>query len=174
MINLTYTILYYLNYFSIPYDKIILLNNKKNNFVKLNMFQILIYNFLTYISYFDIIKNYLNNYFIDYNVVYRFNNKYNLSNTFLIKKKEDKSELSFSNVKNIIFEFADSNQINFFNKIKEYDSDFSIENFLKLNEINPDTVNKIVIEYIPIFNLKTKELLFDEIKAENINYLLKN
>lgn len=174
MINISYNLFYYLNYFSIPYDTIILLNNKKNNSIKLNIFQILVYNILIYLSYFDIIKNYLNNYFSDFNIVYRFNNKYYLSDNFLIKKKENKSELSFSNVKGIIFEFVNSNQKNFYNEIKQYDSDFSIENFLKLNEINPETVNKIVIEYIPIFNLKNKELLFDEIRSENINYLLKN
>ena len=173
--NFSYSVFYYLNYFSLPYDKITLINKTDKSFIKLNIVFVIFYNFLTFISRINVIKNYLNNYFKNYQLVYRFNNKYHLSNNFIIKKNIDcATNLSCSNVKNILFEFNDNNKICMLNKIKEYNPDFSIINFLKLNEIKQNNINKIIIQYIPIFNLKDKELIFEEIKLENINYLLKN
>jgi len=166
-----------MNYFSLPYDNITLINNTDKNFIKLNIVYVIFYNFLTFIARINFIKNYLNNYFKNYQLVYRFNNKYHLSKSFIIKKKKKNNcveQLSCCNVKNILFEFNDNNKINMLNKIKEYDSDFSIINFLKLNKINQKKITKIIIQYIPIFNLNDKELIFEDIKSENINYLLKN
>jgi len=173
--NLSYSVLYYLNYFSLSYDKITLINNIDKSFIRLNIVLVIFYNFLMFISRINVIKNYLNNYFKNYLLVYRFNNKYHLSNNFIIKKNIDCVEnVRCCNIKNIYFEFNDNNKINMLNKIKEYDSDFSIINFLKLNEIKQNNISKIIIQYIPIFKLNDKELFFEDIKSKNINYLLKN
>ena len=173
--NLSYSVLYYLNYFSLSYDKITLINNIDKSFIRLNIFLVIFYNFLAFISRINFIKNYLNNYFKNYLLVYRFNNKYHLSNNFIIKKNVDCVEnVTCCNIKNIFFEFSDNNKINMLNKIKEYDSDFSIINFLKLNEIKQNNISKIIIQYIPIFKLNDKVLIFEDIKSKNINYLLKN
>tara|TARA_B100001248_G_C27375208_1_gene453881 strand:- start:370 stop:909 length:540 start_codon:yes stop_codon:yes gene_type:complete len=174
--NLNFAIFYFLNYFAIPYDKIILINKKKNNkYIKLNFILIYLYNLLIFLSKINFIKIYLNRLFFDYKVIYKKNDKFKISDSFIIKEEKTPLEkLSCSNIKRIIFIDSDNYEVNLLNKIKEYDLDFNIYDFLKINNINQDNIKKIIIEYIPIFDITNKELNFNEIKLEKIKYLLKN
>jgi len=169
MFNILFIINYYICYLKtilstlIPFNEIILINEKTLSVKYSNILNLIILNLLT--------KKYLNYYFKDYKIICKYKEKYYYYETIEYTKQEE--YLNCNSIQKIYLTSINKN-INITNEIKNYNNDFKIIDFFLINNLPIKDINKVYIEYIPIFNIENREILIDEFLNKNINYLIKN
>ena len=165
---------YYLNYLLcffntiwnhiFPFNEIIILNYKTSYISKKSFLFCIFFNIVRNIN-FSIIEYF----YKDYKIICRYDQKYRyLSNL------DNKEQLNCNLIQKINLIFKDNTEFNITNKLKNYQKDFLILDFLLINKIRLEKLEKICVDFIPIFNLESKELSINLIMDQNISYLLKN
>ena len=156
-----------------PYKELMLINKSNLTVFKLNLFFILLYYLILFVSKIYFFKEKVNQYLSNYNIVYLYNEKYNLSINFIINENK-KKELHCTNIKKISLQYNNESILDITKTIKSYSYDFNIIYFFLINNINPKNIKCLVLEYIPIFNIKKKEIPLKNFMDKKIKYILKN
>jgi hypothetical protein len=171
MFNILFIINYYICYFKtilgtlLPFNEIILINEKTLGIIPNSILNVIIFNLLS--------KKYLNYYFKDYKIICKYKEKYYYFETIDYAKQHD--NLNCSLIQKIYLTSLNKDKnINITNEIKKFNNDFKIIDFFLINNLPIKDINKICIEYIPIFNLKKREISSENFLYKNINFLIKN
>ena len=170
--NLFY--LYNLFDFICFYSEIKIINKKYNNITNLSFIYLILFNCCNWLSKILFFKNLVNMIFKNYKVIYKKEDKYYISDSFIIKSSKLESCFSCSSVNSIKITNKLGREQDIFNIIKKYDNDFDLKYFFEINNINLNENDKIVINFIPFFNLTAKEINYNDLESKKINYLLKN
>lgn len=160
-----------------PYSNLILINKSTLKIYRLNILFLLFYYFIYFISTalgvtisLFLKKNF--NYFLsNYIVSYSYNNKYYLSEKFIIKKNKE-LDVKCTDIQKVILCY-NNKKCDITNIIKKYDNNYLIIYFFLINNINPKEIKNIKLEYIPIFNINSKELPLNNFMNKKIGYILK-
>lgn len=174
LINIYIYLIYIYNKLSefFPYTNIKLF--KQDKIIDLNFMKCIIFNLVNYFNS-SFFNKKINEYFKNYEVLYKKNNKIYISKTFIINKKSNSDNSCFfcSQVDKILIKNQNS-VIDFLKLIKNYDMNIKIDKACMINNIKIEDIDHISIEYFPFCKIPNKELNSEQFKNENLEFLLKN
>ena len=160
--------------FFIPVSNIICINL---NTLQYQNFTI-IYYLLYYMSYFILrifynLSNKINKNLINYKQIYLYQDKYYISDNFIIdfKNLNKKSDLSVKIIDSIKLKLINNSELEITNQIKKYDNQIPFIIFLKLNHINFVQIDKIMINFFSFGKFETKLINANEILKKKIGDL---
>ena len=113
----------------------------------------------------------INKYLINHKNIYKYQDKFYISDDFLIdfKKlnKNKKSDVNIRIIDSVKLKLNNNSQLEITNKIKQYDDNFPIIIFCKLNNINILDIKEIVINFFILGKIETKSLLAKDVFKKN-------